>query len=118
MTSLQKGHLLVALLLCWTVSGTLVRTVDGDTFDANLQIWTNLYAVERIRILGVNTPETNQPGFWAAKAYTDNWAKDLPFLVEACKRDNFGRLLGKVSRNGEVLADKLIETGNGVVYKK
>ena len=112
---------LIAILLCWTVSGSLVRTIDGDSFVAHLSIWHNLDAIERIRVLEIDTPENKKPTVAEAdkaRLFAHLWLSQGTFTVESCARDSFGRILGKVTRGKESLADKLIESGNAVKFKK
>ena len=39
---------------------TIVRWVDGDTVDLDIDLGMNVRVHERIRLLGVDTPETNR----------------------------------------------------------
>jgi len=93
--------------------------IDGDTFDASFPIWHTLTSFERVRVLGVNTPErkgATKTEATIAKGFTQDWLNRGPFLVETCKRDSFGRVLGKVFRGDSVLADELIKNGLGVKF--
>jgi endonuclease YncB( thermonuclease family) len=111
---------LATLLICWTVSGDLIRTIDGDSFIARLEIWPNLHKIERVRVLGVDTPELRGPHrekALQAKAFTDEWLRRGPFQVSVCKRDSFGRALAEVTRGESVLADELILTEHATVYR-
>ena len=99
------------LLLCLTMlvlPGHIKKIVDGDTIA--------LYSVgipneERVRLLGVNTPERGQPGFESAKIFTEQWVRAGNFVLTACKRDSFGRLLGTLVRGPEDLGRSLIAAG-------
>ena len=108
------------LLACFVVTGRPGHVVDGDTFDAELDIWLGLVAVERVRVLGVNTPElkgsTKVAGL-AAKQFTADWLSHGPVEIQACRRDAFGRILGRVNRGGDYLADALLATGHAVPFK-
>jgi micrococcal nuclease len=103
----------LAAVLCWTITGaTPIRTIDGDTFIATLPIWINTTTQETIRVLGIDTPEmkgATRPDAEKAKAHTQSWLDRGAFSIEACKRDSFGRVLGKVYRGDSVLADELIK---------
>jgi endonuclease YncB( thermonuclease family) len=107
---------------CWTVSGTHLYTVDGDTADFRIRIWHGLEVVERVRVLEVNTPETKRATKQAgekAKAYTEAWLARGPIKIDTCERDAFGRVLGKIYReSGENLAEDLLKSGNGVPFKR
>jgi len=100
-------------LLCWTVEGALVRTIDGDTFVADLRVWQQVTAREHVRLLAIDTPELAQPKGPEAKAFTEGWLRQGPFQVQSCKRDSFGRVLGNVLRTGQSLAETLKTAGYG-----
>ena len=115
---------LTVFLLCWTVEVTeVLRVLDGDTLQARLSIWTNLTAVETIRLLGVDTPERHgatKAAGEAARTFTEAWLaghKDV-MTVWACRRDSFGRLLGGVSADGTTLTSALLAAGHGRVYER
>lgn len=87
--------------------------IDGDTFVIeNVGIWPGIKVDERVRVLGVDTPEKTEAGFEEATAFTDAWLHKGPFEVIACKRDVFGRILGTVIRSGESLSVDLIRNGH------
>lgn len=84
------------------------RVIDGDTFA--------LYHVgippeERVRLLGVDTPEHGEPGFDEATAFTQSWLAHGPWTLTTCKRDSFGRLLGTAMRDGDDLGQQLTAHG-------
>ena len=112
--------ILFALLACWAVSAEPGRTLDGDTFDARLSIWPGLYAIERVRVLGVDTPEltggtpATREAAQAARQFTANWLVKGDVTIAVCKRDSFGRLLGTVTRGPENLTELLLKAGLGV----
>jgi micrococcal nuclease len=109
---------LYAILLCWTVSALPDRVIDGDTFIARVALWPSSVAsepvqlVERIRVLGVNTPEKGKPGYAEALAFTAEWLKKGDVRITTCTRDAFGRILARVTRQDKVLADDLIAAGH------
>ena len=99
------------LLLCLTMlvlPGHIKKIVDGDTIAL---YHTGIPNEERVRLLGVNTPERGQPGFEAAKIFTEQWVRSGNFVLTACKRDSFGRLLGTLVRGPEDLGQSLISAG-------
>jgi len=85
--------------------------VDGDTF------W---YAGEKIRILDINTPEVSQPECpyeaqlgAAASERLLVLLNEGPFELQTKGRnkDQYGRLLRTVYRDGESLGDMLVREG-------
>ncbi len=87
---------------------------DGDTFRAGDR---------DIRVLGVDTPETihedhgifvNQPGGPEASAFTKKAIEEATEVVLLIgRKDRYGRTLGHVYLDGELLAVKLIAAGHG-----
>ncbi len=92
----------------WRCLANVVRVVDGDTFAADFDLgWGNwMHEVKgrpnRVRILGLNTPERGQPGFVeAATALAGILGAQVVLgaqvWVESVKLDSFGRTLGNVT---------------------
>lgn len=97
--------------------GSFTRVIDGDTVE--------LYTVgvpnrERVRLLGVNTPEKGQVNYNEAKAFTKTWISSGKSTLNAqCKRDSFGRLLGTLTKeSGEDLGTELIKANLAVPFEK
>jgi len=102
-------HALVLLCLSFILHPEHVkRVIDGDTF---VLFHVGITGEERVRLLGVDTPEKGQAGYDAASEFTTVWLKEGPSELTACKRDSFGRLLGGVVRGRESLSGALIEKG-------
>jgi len=85
--------------------------IDGDTF------W---YAGEKIRIADINTPETSEPECAreaelgaAATGRLHALLNEGPFTLQAIDRDRdqYGRLLRTVTRDGESLGAVLVDEG-------
>lgn len=109
----------------------LIRTVDGDTYDLTLSkvVDFGFRLVEdkrwslRFRLLGVDTPETNQVNGSAATHFSDAWIRlavaDDVLRGQTFKTDNFGRWLIDLYRadTGKHLSDALLETGLAVPYR-
>lgn len=109
----------IVLLLCWTVAPeAITRIVDGDTFDMRVRLWPNLLADERVRVLGVDAAELKEPLGQKAKDFTSQWmfAPGRQLKITVCRRDSFGRVLGKTqdASTGEDLASAIIAAGLGV----
>ena len=86
----------------------LIRVIYGDTVDAMIDCGFSTFKKERIRLYGINTPETRtrdlkekEKGL-AAKARLIELLKegDNKFIVETSidKKGKYGRLLGKLFR--------------------
>jgi micrococcal nuclease len=86
----------------------LDRVIDGDTIVAVIDCGFGLHLHHgnegaHLRLLGVDTPERNEPGWDAARRFTRDWllttAGDLwPLTIQTTKADSFGRYLATVWR--------------------
>jgi endonuclease YncB( thermonuclease family) len=100
-----------------------VHLVDADTVDVSLDRWMGDRSVKRLRLLGVNCPETRGPEREAGLAATEfarEWlvsAFDVPYrlVVQTSRYDRWGRILGRVWRtcDGAELSQALIDAGHG-----
>lgn len=87
------------------------KIIDGDTFAVYA---FNVPGQEVIRLLDVNTPEKNQPGYQEAKTYLATWLMKGPFTLTTSKNDSFGRRLCQVIRDTENVSVLLNEQMKGV----
>lgn len=83
------------------------RAVDGDTLE--------MYNGERIRMLGINTPEKNEFGYQEAKDFTAQLANKT-VIAEYKEKDKYGRILGYIFYNNQNFNKKLIEGGFAHIY--
>lgn len=98
------------------ISVSVVRVIDGDTLVVDYN-----GKEERVRLIGVDTPETVHPTKWVdpygqeasdfAKNALENKTVQLEFDVE--ERDQYGRLLAYVWINGKMFNKTLLEEGYG-----
>lgn len=127
---------------CWTVDVLeVVHVVDGDTFDARVATWPSGIPgrvddpetkTERIRLLGVDTPELEKPTLEAgraAKAFTAAWLQERNVTITVCRRDSTGRLLAVVEGTRrladdvravivhESLARALLDAGHALPFR-
>lgn len=99
--------------------GKIVKVVDGDTYDAIVDLDFELTIKIRIRLYGVNCPETdhkNEDGL-IAKDYAKKMLIDKKVEVNYLKHDSFGRCLCTVSIDGRDFAGMLINERYAVPYQ-
>lgn len=100
----------------------VTRFVDGDTISIDMN-----GKVEKVRFIGVDTPETHKPNAPvqcygpAASAFTKNLISDNRVRLEAdplsTNRDRYDRLLRYVYLpNNTLVNQKIIEQGYGFYY--
>ena len=112
----------------WVFPARVLRVVDGDTLDVELDCGFHTTRLERLRLLGVNAPERKAPTREAGDAALDAtvrwiaWNSPIgvkwPLVVETSKSDAFGRYLAVVYGEGDVsLNDALLAQGVVEVYR-
>lgn len=105
---------LAALLLCFTVNATPIRAIDGDTFVADIDVWIGLKSRDRVRVVGINAPETKgatREAGLASWAFTTEWLALGDLTLFTCGKDSFGRILAEVTRGHTNLGNELVALG-------
>lgn len=81
----------------------LIRVVDGDTIDADIDLGFGVWVKQRIKLFGINTPDSqsHDPTIKdAGQAARNKLIEILPreFVVQTIlnKRGKFGRVLGNI----------------------
>ena len=105
-------------------SSSLIKIIDGDTVDVLIDLGFNLYKKERVRLLGIDAPESMTKDLaekklgLEAKAYITNWfAKNTPFRLQTTKDDKYGRILGVFTGlDGKTLNTRLVDEGYAWAY--
>lgn len=90
------------------------KVVDGDTVDVMIDVGFRMTTVQRIRLLGVNTPERGEEGYIAAGELVKGWCDDRAgrLRIRTEKSDSFGRWLGDVYEpDGGNLSSALLAAG-------
>lgn len=89
------------------------RVVDGDTLDLRIDLGFRLTTERRLRLLGVEAPEsrgTEAPAGQVAEAFTARWVANRRLFLVYREEDAFGRVLGElVDDQGQSLARYLID---------
>lgn len=89
----------------------LVRCVDGDTADLDIDLGFYLTARMRCRLIGVDTPERGKPDYKKATAMLENLIvlqQDDKGYFEVCtgKTGKYGRWLVDIDNVNKVLAER------------
>ena len=92
----------------------VVRVIDGDTVEVRFR-----GGLERVRLIGVDTPETVAPGEPVecfgreATAFTRRWleGRRVRLELDVELRDRYGRLLAYVWAGGELFNEVLVREG-------
>jgi len=114
----------------YTYQGYLVRVIDGDSIVIDVPAWPAPFRPARVRIDGVNSPESRR-GVGGAECEIERnlgkqvsaWLRQkLPkgsavTLVWEGKREKYGRLLGRIIMpDGQDAAAAIVKAGYAVSY--
>jgi len=110
----------------------IVHFVDGDTFDAIIDLGFDVMHKIRVRMHGINTPESrtrdlNEKKLGLAAKYrlkeilTEGIHPEYHLVLQTKEKGKFGRWLGIIIRRFEdgvdqVVNDMMIEEGHAVPY--
>ena len=94
----------------------LLRVVDGDTIDVQIDLGFHVYHDIRVRLYGINTPESRTRNLkekalgLKAKRLTQKFCEQSMWLIiKTIKTGKYGRYLSEVyDDKGESLAAKLL----------
>jgi len=113
----------------YTYKIDVLRVIDGDTIDANIDLGFDVSVKKRIRFMGINTPESRTRDLEEKKRGLAAKARVQELLDEAYEVQltshgvgKFGRCLGELNLSNDDgltmlnLNNKLIEEGHAVEY--
>lgn len=104
------------------------KVIDGDTLDVNIDLGFDIWVKNRIRLYGVNTPETHTSNELEkvqglkSKEFVQTWVSSYSNVVIKTikdKHEKYGRLLAYVWEDGSesnMLNDLLIKNGLAQPY--
>jgi micrococcal nuclease len=88
-------------------AASVARVIDGDTIEV-----LHDKRLERIRLIGIDCPETSQQFGRDATQATTSLCLGKTVVVEAHATDNYGRIVANVLLlNGDPLSAELVELG-------
>jgi micrococcal nuclease len=110
----------------YTYDAKLIRVIDGDTIDVSIDLGFDISINTRVRLLGVDAPETRtrdldekKRGMEAKKFVQEMFKKNgNKCLVHSYKntREKYGRYLARVLFGDICLNDLLLENNHAVPF--
>ena len=112
--------------------GTVLKVIDGDTFDVMIDLGFNIHYKARVRLYGVNTPESRTKDAaekelgLKAKAFTKDWLTNhstvfIKTVID--KNEKYGRVLADIYSSADIddpktacLNKDIIESGYAREY--
>jgi endonuclease YncB( thermonuclease family) len=92
----------------------VVGVSDGDT----LTLQDSLHARHRIRLAGIDAPETAQPYGDSSKRHLSDLVFGESVTVEYEKYDRYGRIVGKILKGGRDASLEQLRAGLAWHYKQ
>ena len=90
---------------------TVVDVIDGDTIDLMIDLGFNIHHKIRVRLYGVNTPESRTKDLkekemgLKAKSFTKDWLTNNKWVFVNTipdKNDKYGRILARIYSSDQV----------------
>jgi len=102
---------------------TVLRVVDGDTIDADIDLGFNIWVRKaRIRLAGIDCPESRsrdkvekKHGLMAKECLSE-LLESKKITLESHGKGKFGRVLGVLFSDGEDVNKKMIKQHHAVAY--
>ncbi len=105
-------------------NATVDKVVDGDTIDVTIDLGFNVWIKERLRLYGLNTPETRTKDLeekergLKAKKYVENQVNSNSGQIQVLSlgRGKYGRVLAEIWVGKNNINELLISNGHAEVY--
>ena len=104
----------------------VTKVVDGDTIDVILDMGFNILFAQRVRLFGIDTPESRtrdlvekKYGLKAKKFLQDKIKKAKSITIKTHKgeeKGKFGRILDDIYCDGILVNSEMVKVGHAVAY--
>jgi micrococcal nuclease len=102
----------------------VLSVIDGDTVDIIISIGFDIYLKQRIRLAGINAPETRtlneeeKKRGLASKEWLKKKLLGAELIIKTIKEEKYGRMLGHIYVNGSKTSvnEEMISLGLAVPY--
>ena len=106
----------------YTYKAKLDRVVDGDTVDANIDLGFDITIHKRIRLAGIDSPESRTRDLeekkrgLASKDRLIELLGDGSFILESKEVGKYGRVLGTLHIDEMNINNTLVKEGHAIEY--
>ena len=118
---MQAKHIILAILFLTsaifyyqitdpanTVTAQVIQITDGDTIKTNTP--------QTLRLLGINTPEKNQPFYQEAKDFLTQKIEDKTIQIESHGTDRYRRTLAYIFLKNQNINAQILSNGLATLY--
>lgn len=103
----------------YTYNAKIIRVLDGDTFEAEIDVGFNIIITDKLRLAEIDTPETWRPRNDAerahgneAKTFVEDLILNMYVVITTEKTGKYGRYIAYVRLpDGRDLTTLLVESG-------
>lgn len=103
----------------FTYNAEVVKIVDGDTVDLNIDLGFHIIMTRRVRLLGINAPERFTAEGEDARTFITSQIPPGTKVIVKTKLDSsdkYGRVLGEIFLSDISINNLMIEKGHAVAY--
>ncbi len=90
-----------------TISGTVVKVADGDTFT----VLTADKRTVKIRLYGIDAPEKNQDFYRVSRDHLASLTMHKEVKIVVINKDRYNRTVGRASVSGEDINEAMLKAG-------
>ena len=103
----------------YTYEAKVIRVIDGDTFEAEIDVGFSITITDKLRLAEIDTPESYRPRNEAerthgneAKAFVEDLILNKQVIITTEKTGKYGRYIAYIRLpDGRDLTTLLIESG-------
>lgn len=95
----------------------VIKVIDGDTVDLNIDLGFHIWVVKRVRLSGIDTPELYTQTGKTAKAFVENLLPiglTVTITTKLDSSDKYGRVLGEITIDNNLTSLNKILLNNGL----
>lgn len=97
-----------------TISGTVVKVADGDTFT----VLTSDNNTVKIRLHGIDAPEKGQDFYRVSRDHLVSLVMEKEVEIAVTTRDRYSRTVGLAKVNGKNINEAMLKSGLAWHYKE
>lgn len=103
----------------------IIKVVDGDTIDVNIDLGFGITLKQRVRLKGIDSSETRtldleekKKGLEAKEWLKKELSREGEWIIETTKEDKYGRILGTLYLVGDPVTvnERMLNEGIAVPF--